>query len=84
MDSPHIVLFGLFAVVAYFIVTDESVAAAFYYVIKLVSTNIKLRWWWLTNNPANPVVKYLVYRRSLKLARELTAKINNHIEKTKD
>lgn len=81
MDSPHIVLFGLFAVVAYFIVTDESVAAAFYYVIKLVSTNIRLRWWWLTNNPANPVVKYLTYRRSMRLAKELMEKINKHKEK---
>ena len=81
MDSFHIVLFGLFAVAAYFIVTDESVAAAFYYVIKLVSTNIRLRWWWLTNNPANPVVKYLTYRRSLRLAEELIEKINKHKEK---
>jgi len=81
MDSPHIVLFGLFAVVAYFIVTDESVAAAFYYVIKLVSTNIRLRWWWLTNNPRNPVVKYMMYRRSIRLAKELMGKINNYKEK---
>ena len=81
MDSPHIVLFGLFAVVAYLIVTDESVDAAFYYVIKLVTTNIRLRWWWLTNNPANPVVKYLTYRRSMRLAKELMEKINKHKEK---
>ena len=81
MDSSHIVLFGLFAVVAYFIVTDESVAAAFYYVIKLVSTNIRLRWWWLTNNPRNPVVKYLMYRRSMRIAKELMGKINKHKEK---
>ena len=80
MNSPYIVLFGLFAVVTYFVVTDESVATAFYYVIKLVSTNIRLRWWWLTNNPANPVVKYLMYRRSIRLARELMGKINNNKE----
>ena len=68
MDSPHIFLFGMFTVVAYFIVTDESVATAFYYVLKLVSTNIRRHWWWLTNNPRNPVVKYLIYRRSLRLS----------------
>ena len=56
---------GMFAVVAYVIVTDESIAAAFLYAIKLVNTNIKRHWWWLTNNPKNPVVKYLIYRRSL-------------------
>ena len=80
MDSPHIILFGIFAVVAYFIVTDESVAAAFYYVMKLVSTNIRRHWWWLTNNPRNPVVKYLIYRRSLRIAKELVAEINKDKE----
>ena len=84
MDSAHIILFGLFAVVAYFIVTDESVAAAFFYVTRLVKAYIDRQYWWLMNNPRNPVVKYLIYRRSLKLARELTAKINNHIENNKD
>jgi len=71
MDSSHIILFGFFVVGAYFIVTDESVAAAFVYALKLVSTNIRFRWWWLTHNPKNPIVKYLIYRRSLRLAREL-------------
>ena len=80
MDSPHIILFGFFAVVAYFIVTDESVAAAFVYVSKLVSHNIRRHWWWLTNNPRNPVVKYLIYRRSLRIAKELMAEINNEKE----
>ena len=80
MDSPHIFLFGMFAVVAYFIVTDESVATAFYYVLKLVSTNIRRHWWWLTNNPRNPVVKYLIYRRSLRIAKELMAEINKEKE----
>ena len=59
MDS-HIVLFGLFAVVAFVIVTDENVAAAFVYVFKLANTEIKRHWWWLTNNPKNPVVKYMI------------------------
>ena len=81
MDSFHMILFGFFAVAMYFIVTDESVAAAFYYVIKLVSTNIRFRWWWLTNNPRNPVVKYLMYRRSMRIAKEMMGKINKHKEK---
>ena len=79
MDS-HIVLLGLFAVVAYVIVTDDRAAAAFLYVSKLANTEIKRHWWWLTNNPRNPVVKYLIYRRSLRLAEELMAEINNEKE----
>ena len=82
MDS-HYILFTLFAVAMYFIVTDESIAAAFYYVISIAKNYIRGRVWLITNDPRNPVVKYLIYRRSLKLARELTAKINNHIENNK-
>ena len=81
MDSPHLVLFGLFAVAAYFIVTDESVAAAFFYVTKLAKYHISKYWWWLTHNPRNPVIKYLIYRRSLKMAEEMMAKINTDKEK---
>ena len=79
MDS-HIVLFGLFAVVAFVIVTDENVAAAFVYAFKLANTKIKRHWWWLTNNPRNPVVKYMIYRRSLRLAKELMVEINKDKE----
>lgn len=83
MDSPHIILFGIFAVVAYFIITDENVATAFVYAFKLVNTNIKRQWWWLTNNPRNPVVKYMMYRKNLKLAKELRAKIDKYYEENK-
>ena len=83
MDS-HYILFTLFAVAMYFIVTDDSVAAAFYYVTRLAKAYIQRQLWWFTHNPRNPVVKYMIHRRSLKLARELTAKINNHIENNKD
>ena len=81
MDSFHMVLFGLFAVAAYFIVTDESVAAAFFYVTKLAKYHTSKYWWWLLHNPRNPVVKYLVYRRSLQLAKELMEEINTVKEK---
>jgi hypothetical protein len=78
MDSAHIILFGLFAVVAYFIVTDESVAAAFFYVTRLVKAYIDRQYWWLMNNPRNPVVKYLIYRRSLKTAEKMLESIKKH------
>tara|TARA_B100000035_G_scaffold9469_1_gene8087 strand:+ start:1597 stop:1839 length:243 start_codon:yes stop_codon:yes gene_type:complete len=79
MDS-HTILLGVFMVVAYVIVTDERVATAFLYGIKLVIYNIKRHWWWLTNNPKNPVVKYLIYRRSLRIAKELMVEINKDKE----
>jgi len=69
--DSQIVWFALFAVALYFIVSDESIAAAFYYVTKIVKVYLERQWWWLTHNPRNPVVKYFMYRRSLKLAKEL-------------
>ena len=76
MDFNYI-LFALFAVVMYFIVTDESIAAAFYYAIKLGNTYIRRQWWWLIHNPRNPVVKYMMWRRSEKLAQELMDEYKN-------
>ena len=70
----------MFAVVAYIIVTDDRAAAAFLFVSKLANTEIKRHWWWLTNNPRNPVVKYMIYRRSLRLSKELMVEINKDKE----
>jgi hypothetical protein len=75
--------FALFAVALYFIVSDESIAAAFYYVVRIASTYIRRKWWWITHNPRNPVIKYLIYRQSLKMAEEIMAQINTK-EESKD
>ena len=77
MDSFHMILLGIFAVVAYFILTDEGVAAAFFYVTRLVKAYIQRQLWWLTHNPRNPVVKYMMWRRSMKLAQELMDEYKN-------
>jgi hypothetical protein len=81
--TAQLTWFALFAVVMYFIVTDESIAAAFYYVIKLGQGYIQRQWWWLSHNPGNPVVKYMIHRRSLKMAEEMMRQINTR-EETKD
>jgi len=81
--SIQLAWFALFAVALYFIVSDESIAAAFYYVVQLASTYIRRQWWWFTHNPRNPMIKYLIYRRSLKMAEEIMRQINTK-EETKD
>lgn len=81
--NSYYIWFTIFAVAAYFIVTDESVAAAFYYITKLAKTYIQRQWWWITHNPRNPVIKYLIYRRSLKMAEDIMRQINTK-EETKD
>lgn len=63
--------FFVFALLAYFIVTDESVAKAFYYVTKIVENKVQIIKWWLIHNPATPWAKYFMWKRSMKMAKEL-------------
>jgi len=71
MTSSYYFWFFAFAVIAYFIVTDNSVATAVNLIAKLVGIWFEKKKWWLLHNPRNPVVKYLIWRRALKLAKEL-------------
>ncbi len=63
--------FIIFAVAVYFIATDDSIAAAFYYIIRLIKNRYDIFMWWLIHNPATPWAKYSMWRRSNKLAKEL-------------
>ena len=67
----YYIWFSIFAIVAYFIVTDNSVARAFYMLTQLARVQYEKTKWWILHNPANPLVKWLIWRRSYKLAKEL-------------
>jgi hypothetical protein len=72
--------FFLFAIAAYFIVTDESVAKLVNYTSRLLKFQYEKTKWWILHNPANPIVKYLMWRRAMKLAKEFEKVLG---EKTK-
>lgn len=61
----------VFLLALYLIITDESIAIAFYYVMRIVKFNYEKQKWWLLHNPRNPIVKYFMWRRSYKLAKEI-------------
>ena len=63
--------FGIFMFVGYLILTDESVAYAFTLVSKLIKFQYEKQKWWLFHNPRNPRVKWLMWRRALRIAKEL-------------
>jgi hypothetical protein len=63
--------FALFAIVAYLIATDNSIARAFYMLTQLARVQYEKVKWWALHNPANPLIKYLIWRRSMKIAKEL-------------
>jgi hypothetical protein len=70
MTAQYVYLI-IFACAAYLIVTDESVAKAFYYVTKIIQIQFAIFWWWFIHNPKTPWTRYSMHRRSIKLAKEL-------------
>ena len=69
--STSYIYFIIFFCVAYLIVTDQSVAKAFYMLSQLARVEYEKIKWWILYNPRNPIVKYLMWKRSMKLAKEL-------------
>jgi len=70
MTAQYVYLI-IFACAAYLIVTDESVAKAFYYVTKILQNKFAVFKWWLIHNPQTPWARYIMWRRSNQIAREL-------------
>ena len=70
MNANYIYLI-IFFCIAYLMVTDQSIARAFYMLTQLVRVQYEKVKWWAVHNPANPIIKYLIWRRSMKLAEEL-------------
>ena len=67
---------SFFAIILYFAVTDNS----FFSFIAFSAKNARIWFektkWWILNNPRNPIVKYLIWRRSYKLAKDLEREFN--------
>lgn len=75
--SAIYIYFVIFFCIAYLIVTDQSVARAFYVLTQLVKVEYEKAKWWILHNPTNPIVKYLIWRRSYKLAKEMEKEFMN-------
>ena len=70
MEYYYFLIF-VFGLLGWFIATDESVKEAFVYVTDLAGTKYRMWKWWLFNNPKNPIVKYFMWRKSMKMAKKL-------------
>jgi hypothetical protein len=76
MTSSYI-WFSIFFCAAYLIITDESVAAVLYMLIQLAKFQYEKTKWWTLHNPENPIVRYLIWRRSMKIAKQLEKEFKN-------
>lgn len=80
--SASYIYFTIFFCVAYLVITDQSVSTAFYMLTQLARFRYEKVKWWALHNPANPIVKYLMWRRSMKLAKELMEELEKNNTKT--
>lgn len=78
--SYYYTWFIVFVILAYLIVTDQSVARFFVLVSSLAKFQYEKTKWWLLYNPRNPIVKWMMYRRSMKLAEEMLKEMRNEKE----
>jgi hypothetical protein len=69
--NPYYIYFIIFTCIAYLIVTDESIAKLFVILTALLRVKYERVKWWLIYSPTNPIVKYTMWRRSWKIAKEL-------------
>jgi hypothetical protein len=79
MTSQYLCLL-VFGLALYIIATDANVAQAFVYITRHFKNKFDGKFWWLMNNPRNPIVKYLMWRRSVKMAKEIRQKIDTYYE----
>ena len=79
MTSQYLWLL-VFGLALYIIATDANVAQAFVYITRHFKNKFDGKVWWLMNNPRNPIVKYLMWRRSVKMAKEIRQKIDTYYE----
>ena len=76
MTAQYVYLI-IFGCVAYLIVTDESIAKAFYYITRIIRNKFEVFKWWMIHNPQTPWAKYSMWRRSNRLAKELMKELES-------
>jgi hypothetical protein len=76
MSSTYIYL-TIFFCIAYLIVTDQSVARAFYMLTQLARVQYEKTKWWILHSPDNLIVRWLIHRRSMKMAKELMKELES-------
>jgi hypothetical protein len=73
--TTQYVYFIIFACLAYLIVTDQSVAKLFVLLTGLLKFQYQKYRWIIMHHPKTPWARYIIWRRSWKLAEELQNEI---------
>jgi hypothetical protein len=76
MNSVYLYLL-IFFCIAYLIATDENIAGLVAYSSHLLRLQCEKIKWIVLNDPRNPIVKYLIYKKSLRMAEQLIKEFEN-------
>ena len=66
----------IFCFFLWLIYTDASVARLFVLLTALARIQYQKIKWYILYSPTNPLVKFMIHRRSLRLAKELAKELN--------
>jgi hypothetical protein len=70
MNTLYIYLL-IFTCIAYLIITDPSIAKSVTLLLQIIKFQFDKTKWMILNDPRNPIVKYFMWKRAYKLAKEL-------------
>ena len=84
MNIYYYSLILIFLVTASIMIYDENVVSYIDMLFKSINQKIFLLKWWLFNNPKNPIVSYFLWRKNVKLARELQKKLFEQVNNNRE
>jgi len=77
MSTYYSTLLIIFCIAAYIITVDENAAKALILILKIVKFKCSNVYLYVWLHPKNPIFKYIAWRRSWKLAKELQQELIN-------
>lgn len=78
MNNYYYSLFLVFTVLAILIVMDPNFSRYIVLLGNMVKFNYEKMKWIVFNHPQNPIVRYFIWRRSWKMAKELKKSISEN------
>ena len=69
--NPFYIYFIIFFCIGYLIVSDATVARLFVLLTELARIQYQKIKWWVLYNPRNIIVRWMMYRNSMRMAEEL-------------
>jgi hypothetical protein len=74
--NPYYAWFIVFGIIIYLIVVDQNIATYIVLLWRQTKLNYERLKWVILNDPRNPIVKFMIERKYLKLAKEMEKRMN--------